>query len=69
MNALKERATGYESNPSGLPPPSFNMQNQNKLKEVGLEIKSIYIPNGSRWQDHLGLAIAVSKAHSLVQSL
>lgn len=59
MNALRARATGFENDPARLPPPSFNIRDRNKLKEIGQEIKSIYIKDGSKWQDHLGLAIAV----------
>lgn len=60
MNALRSRAAGYDSSPGKLPPPSFNIQDRNKLIEVGQQIKKIYIPDGSKWQNHLGLAIAVS---------
>lgn len=60
MNALTSRAIGYENNPGGLPPPSFNIRDKNKLREVGLEVKKIYIPDGKKWQDLLGYAIAVS---------
>lgn len=60
MKALTSRATGYENNPGNLPPPSFNIRDRNKLNELGLEIKKIYIPNGKKWQDLLGYAIAVS---------
>lgn len=60
MKALTSRATRYENNPGGLPPPSFNIRDQKKLNEVGLEIKKIYIPTGKKWQDLLGYAIAVS---------
>lgn len=60
MNSLKQRAEGYETDPAKLVPPSFNIQNRNQMKEIGLQIKNIYIKDGSHWQDHLGLTIAVS---------
>lgn len=60
MAALKDRAKGYENNPEKLPPPSFNIQDKALLTTIGKEIKQIYIANDSQWQDHLGLAIAVS---------
>lgn len=60
MTDLKARAVGYETDPARLTPPSFNIQDRNKLKIIGDEIKKIYITDGSKWQDHLGLTIAVS---------
>lgn len=60
MKALTQRATNFENDPGSLPPPSFKVTDRNKLREIGLEIKNIYIKHGSRWQDNLGLAVAVS---------
>lgn len=60
MNALKSRATGYDNSPASLPPPSFNIQDKNKLKEIGEQIKNIYLKNGTSFKDNLGYAIAVS---------
>lgn len=60
MTSLQERAVGYETSSYKLVPPSFNIVDRNKLTEVGLEIKKIYLENGTHWQDYPGLTIAVS---------
>lgn len=57
---MAKRGASYDANVKKLVPKSMNIVDNAKKQEIGEKIRSIYLSSNQKFEDNLGLTIAVS---------